>query len=184
MPGSASSNADRVSARLRKLADSLRFSGGTVGDTGLGRDMSKAIGVGIADRSLQGVAPDGNAWPENQGDYGERKRARGLPVGVGLKGKRKRSTSRPMLSLVELQGVIEITDEGRTLIVKYGTGEDVRRKGQWFSGGSTGADGCEASGAKGQPPRKFYGLDDEIRATLRGLAREHLRRVVQRLRGA
>jgi hypothetical protein len=182
MPGGASSNANAIAARLRQAADSFRFKGGSVGDTGLGRDMAKAIGVGIAARTTGGqVSPDGSPLAPNQGKYGERKQAAGLPVGVGLKS--KRSTGTPMLSLVELQGVIEITDEGRTCVVRYGTSEEVRRKGMWFTGGSSGAEGCEPSGAKNQPPRKFYGLDDEIRATLKGLARDHVRRVIAKLRG-
>jgi hypothetical protein len=182
MPGNASSNASRIAEKLRALADSIRFDGGTVGDKGLGRDLAAAVAVGIAGRSLGDQAdPGGQGWPENRGKYGVKKRGQGLPVGVGIKG--KRSIGRPMLSLVELAGEVTIEDDGRRLIIKYGTSDDVRRKGNWFTGGSSGADGCEPSGAKNQKPRKFFGLDDTIRAELRSIAHEHFAGLVRRFRG-
>lgn len=150
------SNADEVAANLERLADCLDMT------RGVGRDLLAYQATRIADRARDEAGPDGD-WPANRGNYGERKRAKGLPVGVGL----KQDGSARMLSLQEIAGEQEITPSSASM--SFGTSTGTGDKGDWFTNGSaTGRDesgrftsSSAASGATNQPPRPFYVITDE-----------------------
>jgi hypothetical protein len=179
---------ESVKKRLEALANALRFDstedGQVVHDIAtkcLGRDLAAHASVEITSRTLGAQEQaDGSPLAANRGKYGQRKAKIGLPVGVGIKG--KRSKGRPMISLVEVQGKVEIGDEGKTLTMRFGTSEDVRKKGEWFTNGSTKGIG-ESSGAKGQPPRPFYQLDAALKAELVAMIENHVREVIRRANG-
>jgi hypothetical protein len=165
------SNLPQVAALLDNLAATVDFTRpGAEGS--LGDDVLDIIATGISDRSRMEEDPAGGEWAANRGKYGQRKRGRGLPVGVGFvrggPGGGGGGGSGVMLSLPELKGTRVI--EPQRASMSYGTSDDARRLGEWFTNGATpGPDGGEASGAPGQPPRPFYEYttDDEAEVTRR-----------------
>src|SRR3954470_10857325 len=83
----ATSNAGAVSAALEALVKSVNFT--SPGKSGsLGEDCLAVVAVGIRERTVdEGKDADGRPLAANRGKYGDRKRSKGLPVGVGLRGK-------------------------------------------------------------------------------------------------
>ena len=138
---SSHSNIDEVKATLASLTDCLDLS------NGLGKDMLARIATNISDRARAEEGPDGE-WAANQGAYGRRKQAKGLPVGVGL----KHDGGPRMLSLQEIKGEPSITPTEATMT--FGTDDASKRKAQWFTAGSRATKDAERSGAKNQPPRR------------------------------
>lgn len=156
----ATSNAAAVSAKLEALVRAVDFT--HVGASqSLGRDCLAEVVQGILADAIGGQkSPDGATLAANHGKYGEAKRSRGLPVGIGMR-RKKASTGSPMLSEVEVAGTQDITPDTATLT--YGRSELAKRKAQWFTAGSKAAPGLEPSGAANQPPRPFFGLSADSR---------------------
>lgn len=161
MPDHATSNLDEVERLLGELMTTFDLT--RVGSSGqeLGRDMVSIAALGILDRTL-GNAQDADGEPiaENRGEYRKRKDRKGLPVGVGL----DEQTADRMLSLPQVTGEVSVEPEQATMT--FGITEAARRKSQWFTAGSDGSQGIEPSGAKNQPSRPFYALDEYIEAEL------------------
>jgi len=142
----------------------------------LGRDCLAHAVQGILDDTLAGQkSPDGTPLAANRGVYGERKAKAGLPVGIGLRGKKKAGDR--MLSEVEVRGEQDITPD--TASMKYGRSDAARKKGQWFTAGGTATAGCEPSGTKGQPPRPFYGLSTGTVANIMAECRDFVRNLIR-----
>ena len=161
MPDHTTSNADEIDRLLGELMTTFDLT--RVGSSGqeLGRDMVAITALGIVDRTLGNQQDvDGEPLAENRGEYKKRKDRKGLPVGVGLA---EQSGDR-MLSLPQITG--EVTVEPEQATMTYGQSEAARRKSQWFTAGSDGSQGIEPSGAKNQPSRPFFALDQYIEAEL------------------
>jgi len=168
MPDHATSNLDEVDRLLGELMQTFDLT--RVGSSGqeLGRDMVAVAALGIVDRTLGNQQDaDGEPIAENRGEYRKRKDKRGLPVGVGLA---EQSGDR-MLSLPQITG--EVSVEPELCSMTYGQSEAAKRKGMWFTAGSDGSQGIEPSGAKNQPARPFYALDEYIEAELVDLCDQH-----------
>jgi hypothetical protein len=163
-----SSNLEEIAAKMTAVVDSFNFTAVGRGNKRLGDEALDVVANGIAARTLQRQQEPGGAHMEdNQGDYGKRKQKKGIPVGVGFypvteQGQTKEIGGQ-MLSDIELSG--ERVIEEQTATMTYGKDGYAKRKAQWFTNGSTGTDG-EKSGAKNQPPRPFYELDDGITTDL------------------
>jgi hypothetical protein len=172
MSSGASSNAAAVKAQIAAFVKGIDFT--RPGKEGsLGKDLLSEAATGIIDQAIGNQqSPDGTPFAANQGPYGDAKREEGLPVGIGLKGHRGGSSER-MLSLVEVMGEQDIKPDEATM--KYGRSEAMKRRGQWFTAGSTAVDGCEPSGAMNQPSRPFYGLGDETKANVREVGHDFVR---------
>ena len=122
----------------------------------------------------------GTPLAPNRGKYGERKRAKGLIVGVGLRSK-KAAQFPQMLLETELAGEVAVTPD--TAIMKYGRTPASRRKAGWFTAGATASGGMEPSGAEGQPARPFYGLSAGTRAAISDECRDFVRELIRRWNG-
>lgn len=159
-------NLDLVAAGLTELVESFDFTRRGK-DRSLGHTLIGVIHERISDRNRAEQDPDGGPWEANRGKYGGRKRADGVPVGVGhysLGRERGQRTAQyepggEMTSLVQIQGEIEVEPDSVTS--SFGTDDEVRRKGSWFTRGSSGPGEGEVSGAKNQPPRPFYGFNED-----------------------
>jgi hypothetical protein len=147
------SNIDEIAAYLRSLPLVLDLR-----RDGLAEEVFDLWGDRIHTRFEQEAGVEGK-FEENRGDYGERKRERGVPIGIGLYGE-------------EIGGEMSQRDNfvGRTSIhadeatMFFGATLKNRRKGMWFHSGSNGYDDqqdVEHSGAIGQPSRPFFLLLDE-----------------------
>lgn len=103
-------------------------------------------------------AEEGSRGPfaENRGDYGARKRERGIKIGVGLYGEQ---IGGEMSQLEQFMGDQQISGDD----IVWGFGLDRNAdKGPWFHNGSiAGDDGTSPSGARNQPPRPFFELIGE-----------------------
>jgi hypothetical protein len=167
MSGSATGNADQIGGLLMTLADIFDLT--RPGATGsLAEDLLDAFALGVIDRTLGGMAADGSALAPNRGEYGARKDAAGLPVGIGLGGGGDR-----MLSLLQVRGERTITPD--LAEVRYGVSTPARDKASYFTYGSSGSGvRGEYSGATGQPERPFWGFDAEIEAAIEDLCEKHL----------
>lgn len=167
------SNLDAISTLIGRLADCVDLT--LPGESAsLGLDLLGDIAVGIIDRSVDGQkAPDGSAWAENLEPYRSSRRKANKPIGV---------LSGEMLSLREVQGEVSVSPHEATMT--YGTSDETKRRAEWFTRGSDGPGEGEVSGAKGQQPRPFYGLDPEIEATMTGRIERHIERTVRELGGS
>ena len=121
---------------------------------GLGDHAADVAADAIHSRFLAESGADAK-FADNRGKYGQRKRERGIPVGIGLHGER---VGGEMSARVHFAGVREI--EADEVILAFGADDANRRKGMWFEAGSTPSEDIEPSGAKGQPPRPFFSLAD------------------------
>lgn len=148
---------DEVVAGLNELVESFDFTRRGK-DRSLGHTLIGVIHDRIIDRMAAEQDPDGNPWEANRGKYGDRKRGAGVPVGVGYYGKAG-GTGGEMASEKQVQGKIEVEPESVTS--SYGWGDETRRKGSWFTRGSSGPGDGEVSGAMNQPPRPFYAFNDD-----------------------
>jgi hypothetical protein len=129
---------DQMDSILDDLADGIDFT-----ERGLGQEVLDVGAVGIAERSLGRQSwPDGRPWEANEPRYAASKGNR--PIGV-LTGE--------MLSLEQLKGTREITP--RRAVAVYGTTQDARDKGEWFT-----------TGGRNSVPRGFYETDAEIDAAM------------------
>jgi hypothetical protein len=155
MPDSMSDNFDELRDDLEELVESIDFTR-TGTQESLGKTLLGIVHEGISDRNRSGVDPEGVGWPDNRGEYGERKRGVGIPVGVGLYARGR--IGGEMLSLVQVIG--EVTIEPDSARSDYGVTDDARDKGNWFTYGSAGPQGLR-SGAAGQPPRPFYEMNED-----------------------
>jgi len=148
---------EEVAADLMNLVDSFDFT--RVGrDRSLGHTLIGVIHERIGDRMRNEVDPDGNPWEPNRGKYGDRKRGAGGTVGVGYYGQAG-GTGGGMASEKQIQGKVELEPDSVTS--SYGWDDETRRKGSWFTRGSSGPGDGEVSGAKNQPPRPFYAFNEE-----------------------
>lgn len=148
---------EQLAAKLNELVDSFDFT--RVGkDKSLGHTLIGVIHDRIIDRMAAEQDPDGNPWEANRGRYGEKKREVGVPIGVGYYGK-EGGTGGEMRSEREVQGKVSLAPESVTST--YGWDDETRRKGSWFTRGSSGPGDGEVSGAKNQPPRPFYAFNEE-----------------------
>ena len=151
----ASSNVDRVEAWLNQLSDTFDFT--LDGESkSLGEDLLDLAALGILDRSVgQEQQADGSSFAPNRGKYGDKKRSLGIQVGIGFGD----PNSDKMMSLLNVAGKRELQPEEAT--ATFGATDFAADKGKWFTNGSSGADG-DRSGAKNQPPRPFYELDEYV----------------------
>jgi hypothetical protein len=138
------SNYAAFAASLDRLADVLDFE-----RDGLGQRILDEQAQRIADRMASGQGTKGKL-KANRGEYGERKRAKGLGVGVGLK-----SSDDPLLSIENIRGDQVVTHDSASM--KPGKSDLAYRKAQWLANGSDGTEG-ERSGAENQPERPWYGM--------------------------
>lgn len=148
-----SDNMDEIEALITQASEFDFTSPGTQG-AGLGNELLDIVAEGVYERSMnQQAAPDGTDWADNAESYKKRPEKDGKPISV-LDGE--------MMSMVELRG--ERTIEPYEASMEYGTQKITRRKAQWFTRGSeeNAPDDIEYSGAKDQPPRPFYEIDDTI----------------------
>ena len=95
-------------------------------------------------------------WHANRGKYGQKKQAKGIPVGRGLREPKGRER---MLDMAEIVGEREITPE--SAIMSAGTDDAMNKLAQWFTAGGKSEPNCEPSGTKDQPPRHWYELTEE-----------------------
>jgi hypothetical protein len=155
-------NADDVFGHVQAIIDGINLEATVAGGI-LGEDLLDTAAMAILQRSIQQQsAPGGGAWAANATKYAEYKQRKGVDrVGIGVSKATEADPSRRMLSLPQVQGRRAITAE--EAVAEYGLDDDANRKGQWFTAGSAGADGCEPSGATNQPPRPFYDLDESDR---------------------
>jgi hypothetical protein len=174
----ADGNIDEIEAMLVRLADTFDFT--LPGEDGsFGEDLMDEFSTSVMDRTVGlGVTPEGKTLAANRGEYGEEKRDAGLPVGIGLDEDR----SDQMLSLVNLKGERSVTPDMATMI--FGVTPFARDKGNWFTYGTDGSSvSGEHSGAKDQPPRPFWGFDDEMTGRLVDMCEERLRRAIADIGG-
>ena len=163
----SNSNRDQINALLDAWVNSIDLTDRT---SQVGRQMADAVldvmADGIHQRCIDKQAePNGTAWAENAASYTKRKDKAGKPVGV-LTG--------------EMLGDMEAFKGTRTYEpdkaeMEYGKSEAARKKAEWFTRGSkeNPPDEIEYSGAKNQPSRPFYDLDDEIKSKAFEKAQEH-----------
>jgi len=174
----AHGNDEAIGRLLRELYDTFDLT--RPGRNGsFAEDLLDEFSTSVYARTVgEGQTPTGSALEANRGEYGKRKEARGLPVGIGLEAS---STDR-MLSLVQLRGERSIEPELATAV--YGVSEPARNKASWFSFGATGSGvQGEFSGAKGQPARPFWGFDDEMTARLVALCEARIEEMIRDLGG-
>ena len=146
------SNLNEIAAYLRSLPGLLGLN-----RDGLGDELADIAGDRIHARFVQQAGSTG-PFEANRGTYGERKRERGIPVGIGLHGDRiGGGTSRRE----NFTGRVE-TDSDRVSVF-FGASDATRRRGMWFTSGTDGwgDQDIEKSGASNQPPRPFFELSEE-----------------------
>ncbi len=117
-------------------------------------DVLDHMADAMLERTLvQQNQPSGNSLAENSTGYRKRPQKGSKPIGV-LTGE--------MLNRVQMQGVRKF--EHDEAIMTYGASTFARDKAEWFTRGSASnpPDDIAPSGAKNQPARPFYELDDEI----------------------
>lgn len=157
------SNLGEIMSAIDAIVNGFNFTS-TTGRSGK-RLADKALDT-IAERIAERTTArqmDSNQSPlaPNRGEYGEKKRTKGIPIGTGYypagNGGQNGIRGGQMLSDLELSGERVIEEKSATMT--YGLDGFAKRKAQWFTNGSTGNAG-ERSGAKNQPPRPFYDLDD------------------------
>ncbi len=144
--GRAPSNIDEVLALLARLGDPIDFN-----RDGLADEVFDRSARAIRDRFQAETGSEGQ-FDANRGAYGEAKREKSIPIGVGLVNGGEMGREAQFLGRREIQ-----PDEA---VLTFGADETNQKKGQWFHGGAEGYDGCEPSGAEGQPPRPFFALTE------------------------
>lgn len=151
-----SSNSDAIADLIDALVDSIDFT--TVGANGsLAEDLVDVIATGIADRSAQGLDPDGHPWDANEDKYAAYKR-------------KKYDVDRPgelggqMLSLESLKGRPAISAE--KVEMAYGTGEvppPNARNGAALTDSQRAVTDRDKAGYFTDSGRRFYEFDDAIK---------------------
>jgi hypothetical protein len=173
----ATSNAGAVKAKLEAFVQSINFTTAG-GQQSLGKDCLAAVAVGIRERTVdKQEQPSGQPLAPNRGKYRDKKARRGLPIGVGLRKGGRGDTGR-MLSLVEVEGRQTIEPEVATMT--FGKDDQSMQVAGWFTVGSHPHSGIRPSGAKNQPPRPFYAMDDALRAMVLDKCREFIADMIKR----
>lgn len=115
MQAGCNSNAVAFFAGLRaKLAEASDLTQG-----GVGEEVADAMAIGVIQQTVsRQSSPDGSRLAENRGEYGERKRAAGLPILVGL------DNGGEMTSFSQVRGRPEITAN----VVAIEPGSDERNR--------------------------------------------------------
>ena len=152
------SNFDQIMANLDRLIDSINLTD-TTSPAGkkMAVDVLDTMTDGIQRRTIdKQVDPDNNPLADNAPSY-RAKPAKGSKIIGFLTGE--------MLSDQQMKG--DRTFEPSHCSQEFGITDFAKRKAQWFTRGSQGnpPSDIEASGAKNQPSRPFYDLDDEIKDT-------------------
>lgn len=142
---------------------------------GLGDQACDAAADAIQSRFQAETGAD-DPFADNRGKYGERKRERGIPIGIGLHGAR---VGGEMSRRIHFAGMREI--EPDEVIIGFGADDKNRRKGMWFEAGSSPSGDIEPSGAKGQPPRPFFHLADKDEDAIVDLVSESIDRFLSTL---
>lgn len=155
------SNLDDILAAIDRAA-AVDFTAPTPSGV-LGGDLVEIVVNGIRDRTVvRQEGPSGAPLAANAPAYAKRKGYR--PVGIGPDRKGAPSGG-DMLGEVNLRGEVDIRPD--EVAMTFGASDWARDKGRWFTHGSDESAGHgNYSGAKGQPARPFYALDDAIRAAL------------------
>lgn len=130
-------NQSAFEASLDRMADPLNFA-----RNGLGKRLLDSQAKRIAERAADQRGTKGK-WAKNKGEYGRRKAAKGLPVGVGL-----RPSDSPMLLMSNLQGDQDVTPDEATMT--YGKTEGAREVAGFF-----------------EAARPFYGLQKSDEKAIR-----------------
>lgn len=142
---------------------------------GLGDQMGDTAADAIHTRFVAESGAD-ERFADNRGKYGERKRGRGIPIGIGLHGEH---VGGEMSQYVHFQGVREI--EPDQVLLGFGADDANRRKGMWFEAGASPSEDIEPSGAAGQPPRPFFHLDSRDEDAIMDLVDEAIGRFLAAL---
>ncbi len=169
------SNAKQVIAGLAKLASEIDLrKPGIAGERTAGLDVRAIMVLGMEARFNRGEDVSSGAFAPNNAKYKARKGGRAVGYGPDRLG----HTGGLMRSQVEMLGTVVITQSSVTAV--YGASEEGKREAQWFSNGTDGAgDGAgEHSGAKNQPPRPFWGLDEKIHAEADTYAQEWIQSIL------
>jgi hypothetical protein len=149
------SNFDAVMNALDRLVDvDFNDTKSYVGKK-LATDVLDSMAAGMQKRLIdRQVDPDDSPLPDNAPSYRAQPKKGNKIIGF-LTGE--------MLSDQQFKGSRAF--EKTSAIQTFGNNDFCRRKGQWFTRGSKPNPpyDLEHSGAKNQPPRPFYDLDDEIR---------------------
>ena len=165
-------NSDEVLGQVEAIVAALNFEA-TAGGKLLGEELLDEAAMAILSRSIAQEAPGGSIWPANARAYADHKARRGVQlVGVGVSKATEENPASRMLSLPQLQGRRTITPDSAE--AEFGLDDAANRKGQRFTAGSAGEEGCEPSGAKNQPPRPFFDLDEADREAIGRRAEELL----------
>jgi len=152
---------------LADLPNALDLNAGRLGDR-----LANALAPRIKERFDAQQGPK-SRFAKNRGRYGKRKRARGIPIGVGL------HNGGEMGRLSNFLGRRTVGKDEAS--VEFGVTNFARRKGMWFENGSQeGEDGTERSGASNQPPRPFFDMSE---ADIEKLADVCAERIVEHLQG-
>jgi len=164
------SNLTSVAAALRELGQVFHLGRSGAGGRPLGDEMADVIAAGVQARTLeQQQSPSGGTLAANRGGYGRRKRARGVPVGVGLVGN---DVGGEMLEFEQVRGQVAIGPND--LVMTAGLDADAKEKVEWFS---------EGNPANNQPPRPFYELDAAIEGQIDDLLDQTADRRIRALGG-
>lgn len=151
---------------LRGLAGSLNLRRRRLGD-----QIADVIAAGVRERTLaEQKEPDGNPLQANRGQYGKRKRRRGMKIGVGLYGDEEGGE---MLEFEQVRGQVAMSDD--SLVMTAGLDAEVQQKVDWFITGNP---------ANNQPPRPYYELDDAILADVDDLCDEAILDTIHDLGGS
>jgi hypothetical protein len=157
---SIATNLADVARTVYGLSRVLGFKRTRIRGRPMGDVAADLVAEGIRHRTLeQQRKPEGGPLPANRGEYGEKKQARGIPIGVGFYPPDQEGGE--MLDKENLRGIVGISEDRVRMI--YGTNEAVREKAEWFTDGNP---------ANNQPPRPFYDLNPQIEADLGAMA-EH-----------
>lgn len=172
----ARSNLDSVAHWLRRMVEGFNFESPGIEGKGLANELLNVVADEITERTgNRQLDIDGGPLKPNAPAYAASTKKRGRPVGV-LTGE--------MLSQREMHGTREILQYSARM--SYGVTDFARKKAEWFTRGSeeNGPEDIEYSGAQNQPPRPFYGMDDQIRDAVLARAAEALQHYVEESSGA
>jgi hypothetical protein len=158
MASRVTSNRSEVVAGVRRLGAGFSLKGRGRSKS-FAEDLSDAISQQIADRTaLAQQDPDGRPLAPLAAATLRRKARLGYPETIGV----ERGL---MLSQAELKGESVVTDT--SMEMTYGAGEQAKKEAEWFT---------EGSARRGQPPRRFYELDNRENRDLDALTDEALDR--------
>jgi hypothetical protein len=154
-------NLHAVAEQLRDIVEGFDLESTEGAADRLADEIFKDVATRVRERTLAGRDPYGGQLTRRSAAYAKHM---GDPL-PGVKSGR-------MLSIEELVGATAVTPGRATM--RYGLSGDSRRVMGWFQAGNRGP------GARVQPPRPFYDITPADRARLVSLAKDRLRKRVER----